>query len=102
MKKKKKYDIYAPLDKYEEDLIEALEKGEFVPVPNQEEEMKKYRAYAKYTLEKRKKDKRITVRVDTSDLATIQNKALESGIPYQTLIASILRKFAQGKIHIGV
>ena len=102
MKKIKKTDIYAPLDKYEEDLIKSLEKGEFVEVPNQEAEMEKYRAYAKYTLEKAKKDKRITVRVDTSDLARIQNKALESGIPYQTLIASILRKFAQGKISIGV
>jgi predicted DNA binding CopG/RHH family protein len=102
MKKTEKYDIYAPLDKYEEDLIEALEHGKLVQVPNQKEEIAKAIAAAKYTLEKRKKDKRITVRVDTSDLATIQNKALESGIPYQTLIASILRKFAQGKIQIGV
>ena len=102
MKKAKKYDIYAPLDKYEEDLIKALEKGEFVQIPNHEEEMKKYRTYAKYTLEKMRKEKRITIRVDNKDLVSIQNKALESGIPYQTLIASILRKFAQGKIKIGV
>lgn len=93
---------FKPLDDYEKELIRALDNDEFVEVPNQEEEMNRYRAYAKYTLEKRKKDKRITVRVDTSDLATIQTKALESGIPYQTLIASILRKFAQGKISIGV
>ena len=102
MKKAKKYDIFAPLDKYEEDLIEALEKGEFVEVPNQKEEIAKLRKYAAYTLEKMRKEKRITIRVDNKDLVSIQSKALESGIPYQTLIASILRKFAQGKIHIGV
>jgi len=53
-------------------------------------------------LEKMKKNKRITIRVENDDLELIQNKAIESGIPYQTLIASILRKFARGKINIGV
>jgi len=93
---------FKPLDSYEKELMRALDNDEFVETPNQKEEIAKAIVAAKYTLEKRKKDKRITVRVDTSDLATIQNKALESGIPYQTLIASILRKFAQGKINIGV
>jgi len=100
--KKIKKDIFKPLDKYEEDLIKAIDNDEFVEIPNQEEEMKRYRAYAKYTLEKMKKDKRITIRVENNDLELIQNKAIESGIPYQTLIASILRKFARGKINIGV
>ena len=49
-----------------------------------------------------KKNKRITIRVENDDLELIQDKAIESGIPYQTLIASILRKFARGKINIGV
>lgn len=102
MKKTKKHDIYAPLDKYEEDLIEALEHGEIVEVPNQKEEIARLRKYAAYTLGKMKKEKRITIRVDNKDLVSIQNKAIETGIPYQTLIASILRKFAQGKINIGV
>ncbi|MEK7078783.1 MAG: antitoxin [Patescibacteria group bacterium] len=102
MKKNKKIDIFAPLDDYEKDLIQAIENDEFVEIPNQKEEMKKFRAAAKYTLEKMKKDKRITIRVQSEDLKTIQNKAIETGIPYQTLIASILRKFARGKINIGV
>jgi len=91
-----------PIDDYERDLIKTIDNDEFVEVPNQEVEMKKYRTYAKYTLEKMKKDKRITIRVDNNDLELIQNKAIESGIPYQTLIASIIRKFAKGKINIGV
>ena len=102
MKKTKKYDPFAPLDKYEEELIEAIDNDEFVEVPNQEEEINKLVAAAKYTLEKMKKDKRITIRVDQDDLREIQNKAVKTGIPYQTLIASILRKFAKGKINIGV
>ncbi len=99
---KLKKSAFEPLDDYERDLIKDLENGEFVEVPNQEEEIKKLRGYAKYTLEKMKKNKRITIRVENNDLELIQNKAIESGIPYQTLIASILRKFARGKINIGV
>ena len=102
MKKTKKYDPFAPLDKYEEDLIKSIENDEWVPVPNQKEEIEKLVAAARYTLEKMKKDKRITIRVDKDDLESIQDKAIKTGIPYQTLIASILRKFARGKIDIGV
>lgn len=102
MKKNKKTDIFAPLDDYEKQLIKDMKNNEFVEIPNQEEEMKKYRAYAEYTLEKMKKEKRITIRVDNNDLNNIRNKAVETGIPYQTLIASILHKFARGKINIGI
>jgi len=51
-------------------------------------------------LKKLKKGK--VVSQENDDLELIQDKAIESGIPYQTLIASILRKFARGKINIGV
>jgi len=101
MKRQKKV-MFAPLDDYERDLIKAIENDEFVEVPIKEEEMKRYREAAKYTLEKMKKDKRITIRVENEDLNLIQDKAIKSGIPYQTLISSILRKFARGKINIGV
>jgi len=100
--KRQKKDMFAPLDDYERDLIKAIENDEFVEVPIKEEEMKRYREAAKYTLEKMKKDKRITIRVENEDLNLIQDKAIKSGIPYQTLISSILRKFARGKINIGV
>ena len=97
--KKTKKSIYEPLDDYEKQLIKDLENDEFVEVPNQKEETKRYISYFKNMP---KKDKRITIRVDDNDLESIQNKAIETGIPYQTLIASILRKFARGKINIGV
>ena len=97
---KLKKSAFEPMDDYERQLIKDLKNGEFVEIPNQEEEIRKLRSYAKYTLEKMKKDKRI--RVENEDLNLIQDKAIESGIPYQTLISSILRKFARGKINIGV
>jgi len=97
--KKVKKSIYQPLDNYEKQLIEDLKNHEFVEVANQENEMKRYVSYFQNMP---KKEKRITIRVDNNDLNKIQDKAIETGIPYQTLIASILHKFARGKINIGI
>ena len=93
---------FEPLDKYEEELIEAIENDEFVEVPNQKEEIKKLQAAARYTLKKLKKDKRITIRVDKKDLEKIQNRAVEKGIRYQTIIASILHQYANDKIKLAL
>lgn len=93
---------FEPMDKYEEELMKAIENDEFVEVPNQKEEIKKLQAAAKYTLEKIKKDKRITVRVDKKDLEKIQSRAIEKGIPYQTIIASLLHQYAEEKVKISL
>src|SRR3989344_9281873 len=96
---KPKKSAFEPMDAYEKQLTQDMENGEFVEIPNQKEEIKKYVNYFKNMP---KKDKRVTIRLDKSDIEDIQEKAIESGIPYQTLIASILHKFAKGKINIGV
>lgn len=101
-KKIKKIDEFTPLDDYERELIKAIENDEFVPVPNQKEEIKKLVASAKYTLEMIKKNKRITLRVAKKDLEKIQEKAVKTGIPYQTLIASILHQFATERIKLSI
>lgn len=93
---------FEPLDKYEEELIKAIENDEFVEIPNQEKEIKKLQAAAKYTLAKLKKEKRVTIRVDKNDLAKIQSRAVEKGIPYQTIIASILHQYANNKIKLAL
>ena len=90
---------FEPADHYEKQLIKDMENDEFVEVPNQKVEIKKYVNYFKNMP---KKDKRVTIRLDKSDIENIREKAIETGIPYQTLIASILHKFAKGKINIGV
>lgn len=96
---KKNKNIFKPLDKYEEELIKAIENDELVETSNQEEEIKKYTAYFKQAF---KKNKRITIRVPYNDLKDIQNKAVQTGIPYQTLISAVLHKFAKGKLNIGI
>jgi predicted DNA binding CopG/RHH family protein len=89
--------MFEPLDSYEEELINDLENGEFKPVKNEKNEIKRiteiFRSAAK-------KEKRITIRIAQKDLEDIQKKAEYSNIPYQTLVASILHQFATGKVKI--
>jgi predicted DNA binding CopG/RHH family protein len=77
------------LDKEEQELLEAFEKGEFVAVANQEEERVKAEAAAKATLNK---TRNINIRLSERDLYKLKAKAIEEGIPYQTLASSILHK----------
>jgi len=46
-----------------------------------------------------KKDKRINIRISNRDLVAIQRRALEEGMPYQTLVASILHKYVSGSLY---
>ena len=78
------------LDLEEEELLESYERDEWQSVPNLESESDRYRGYASATF---RKDKRVNIRISQKDLAAIQKKALEEGIPYQTLISSILHKY---------
>lgn len=83
------------LNKEEKEILNAYEKGNFSSVPNVEKEIKKYREYAKATLQK---NKRINIRISERDLVHIQRKAVKEGLPYQTFISSILHKFIAGHI----
>ena len=83
------------LDLEEEELLESYERDEWQSVPNLESESDRYRGYASATF---RKDKRVNIRISQKDLAAIQKKALEEGIPYQTLISSILHKYLSGRL----
>jgi len=91
--------IYEPLDNEERQLIRDIDNDVFVPVPNQKEEIAKAVLYAKNYL---RKDKRIALRVASEDLEKIQDKAIKSGIPYQTLISSLIRQYANGRISLQI
>ena len=91
--------IYEPLYDEERQLIKDIDNDVFVPVPNQKEEIAKAVLYAKNLL---RKDKRLTLRVAKVDLEKIQDKAIKSGIPYQTLISSLIRQYANGRISLSV
>ncbi len=81
------------LDEEEKDILESYERGEWMPVKNPKAEIKKLRQYAKNTLQK---DKRINIRMSSKDLDQVQVIAVQEGIPYQTLISSIIHKYVTG------
>lgn len=87
------------LDKYEQEIEAALERGEYVPVKNFEKSKKMFEAAARNYLEM-KRSKKITLRVKNEDLIRVKAKAKKSGIPYQRLIGTLLRQYAEEKIHI--
>lgn len=82
------------LDQEEQELLEAYEAGEFVSEMTEER-----RAYlAEAAAESARKDKRINVRISSRDLAALQRRALEEGLPYQTLVSSVLHKYVSGSL----
>ncbi len=86
------------LDAYEQEIEDALEKGELVSVLNQSQRKKELRASARYTLELLKKKKNINIRIQEATLRKLKAKAAVEGLPYQTLIGSILHKYAHGTL----
>lgn len=83
------------LEPEEKDLVESFDRGEWQPVKAPEAEIGRYKQYARATF---KKDARVNIRISRKDLDALQKRALEEGIPYQTLLASILHKYAGGRL----
>jgi len=81
-----------PKDK---EILESVESGEWKSVPGMEKERRRFQRYADATF---KKDRRINIRISSKDLNAIQKRALEEGIPYQTLISSLLHKYVSGRL----
>ena len=86
---------FEPLDKEEAELISSIEREEWQPVKNLEQEKEKAVQAARNTL---KKDKRINLRLSQKDFHQIRIRAVEEGIPYQTLISSIVHKYLNGSL----
>lgn len=81
-------------DPYELEVLAAYEKGELKSLASKAE-LAKLKAAARATAIK---DKRVNIRLSSGDLRDIQVRALEEGMPYQTLIASVLHKYVTGKL----
>ena len=79
---------------YEDEVRAAFEKGELKSVATKAE-LAKFKAAARATAIK---DRRVNIRLSSGDLSDIQVKALEEGMPYQTLIASVLHKYVTGRL----
>jgi predicted DNA binding CopG/RHH family protein len=82
------------IDDYELEILNAYEKGQLKSVATKAE-LAKFKAAARAT---GIKDRRVNIRLSSGDLSDIQVKALEEGVPYQTLIASVLHKYVTGRL----
>jgi len=83
------------LDKEEQELSESVERGEWRSVPNLKEEIMKAKEYARATFAK---NQRMNLRISKKDLDALKIKAMEEGMPYQTLAASVLHKYLTGNL----
>lgn len=87
------------LDAHELEILEAYDKDALISVATKAE-LAKFRRAARATAIK---DRRVNIRLSSGDLQDIQVKALQEGMPYQTLIASVLHKYVTGRLsELGV
>lgn len=82
------------LNQDEKEIIEAYNNGEFVQVENIDQEIERHADVARQTL---LKSKNINLRLSESDLLDLKGKAVEAGIPYQTLAASVIHRYVKDK-----
>ena len=77
------------LDEYESEILEAFESGKLKSSKTQHD----FQSIARNTM---KKNRKINIRISENDLSALQRRAAREGLPYQTLIGSVLHKFASG------
>ena len=82
-------------DREEAEVQDSFERGEWRSVPGKERRVGQYREYAKATF---RKDRRVNIRISGKDLDVLKKRALEEGLPYQTLISSVLHKYVSGRL----
>lgn len=92
--KTKKFNPYnMKLDEEEQELLDSFERGEWKSVDNLEAAKAFAQEVAANTL---RKDARVNIRISTTDLRRLKQRAAYKGLPYQTLIASVLHEYAAG------
>ena len=83
------------LDRYEREMLAAYEKGALVSLRPTKAQLVGFREAARATFVK---SRRVNIRLSAADLMDIQARAYEEGVPYQTLIASVLHKYVSGRL----
>lgn len=81
------------LDKEEKEILDAIESGAWELIKPTRAEHERYAQIARNTL---RKDQRMNIRISKADLGRLKTKAAEEGVPYQTLVSSILHKYVSG------
>ena len=87
------------LDSEEKEILDAFESEKLSSVADAKDLMKQHVQYAAATF---RKDARINIRLSSKDLRGLQRKALSEGIPYQTLVSSVLHKYVEGRLSESV
>jgi predicted DNA binding CopG/RHH family protein len=82
-------------DADEKELLESVERGEWRSDGDGKRQRARFSRYARATF---RKDRRLNIRLSSKDLEAIQKRALAEGLPYQTLISSLLHKYASGRL----
>lgn len=82
-------------DNEEKKIMESIENEEWISVDNLEDEIKKAKAAAHATFTK---SERMNIRISPNDLKRLKIKAMEEGMPYQTLVSSIIHKYLTGRL----
>jgi len=83
------------LDNKEKEILNNYQNDEYVEISDMDKIIEKHTEYARETF---LKNKRINIRMSQKDFESIQRRALEEGIPYQTLISSLIHKYISGKL----
>ncbi len=83
------------LDSEENEILDAIESGRWELVKPKRSELQRYAQIAKNTL---RKGQRMNIRISKADFNRIKAKAAEEGIPYQTLVASIIHRYVSGNL----
>ena len=85
----------AKLNKEEKEILKSYESGEWRRVQDFKGEFRRYQTYARSTLQK---NKRVNIRLSSKDLEEMRKKAFQEGIPYQTLMSSVIHKYVLGSL----
>jgi predicted DNA binding CopG/RHH family protein len=86
---------YFELDQEEKEILKAYNGRKLKSVPNVKKEIARYQTYAKSALDK---TKNINIRISESDLLKVKALAMKRGIPYQTLLASLVHQYSTNQI----
>ncbi|MEH6504183.1 MAG: antitoxin [Cycloclasticus sp.] len=83
------------LDTEEQEILDAFDNGTLKKSKSKKKQIEQHQTIAEATF---KKDARINIRLSSRDLRSLQSRALREGIPYQTLVSSVLHKFVDGQL----
>jgi len=98
MSTKKNQKLNPKLDEYEQEIEDNLDKSKPLSPKEKTRKMLKLKSAARQHIKKRVKEERISIRVFASDLKRLKEIAEDEGLPYQTLVTSILHKFSTGRL----